>query len=358
MDYKDKFENKTIMVTGGTGSFGNAAVDQLLQYNPKKIIIFSRDEKKQFDMGHKYNNDKLRFVLGDVRDRDAVFHAMYGVDYVFHAAALKQVPNCEFAPWEAIKTNALGAHSVIDAALLRDVERVVVLSTDKAVYPINVMGMTKALMERIMIAVSREKRGKTTLCGTRYGNVMYTRGSVIPYFIDLMKEGKPIVVTDKNMTRFMMPLAHAIDLVLYALTNGKDGEIYVRKSPAATIGDLAQALVEIFNYEGGIEEIGIRPGEKMHESLISSEETFRTEDCGDYYKINPEVPGMDYRQYYYKGQKNNDLLHEGHTSANAKRLSREGLKELLLSLDEIKEELENFKNKKAGSKFGMSPAFE
>src|SRR3989344_4239145 len=243
MNYKDKFENKTIMVTGGTGSFGNAAVDQLLQYNPKKIIIFSRDEKKQFDMGHKYNNDKLRFVLGDVRDRDVVFHAMYGVDYVFHAAALKQVPNCEFAPWEAIKTNSLGAHNVIDAALLR------------------------------------EKRGKTTLCGTRYGNVMYTRGSVIPYFIDLMKEGKPIAVTDKNMTRFMMPLSHAIDLVLYALTNGKDGEIYVRKSPAATIGDLAQALVEIFNYEGGIEEIGIRPGEKMHESLISSEETFRVEDC-------------------------------------------------------------------------------
>ena len=252
----------------------------------------------------------------------------------------------------------MGAHNVIDAALLRDVERVVVLSTDKAVYPINVMGITKALMERIMIAVSREKRGKTTLCGTRYGNVMYTRGSVIPYFIDLMKEGKPIAVTDKNMTRFMMPLTHAIDLVLYALANGKDGEIYVRKSPAATIEDLAQALVEIFNYDKGVEEIGIRPGEKMHESLISSEETFRTEDCGDYYKINPEVPSLDYRQYYSKGQKNNTLSHEGHTSVNAKRLLKEELKEVLLSLDEIKEELENFKNKNAGSKFGMSPTFE
>jgi len=358
MDYKDKFENKTILVTGGTGSFGNAVINQLLQYNPKKIIIFSRDEKKQFDMGNKYNNDRLRFVIGDIRDRDSVFHALYGVDYVFHAAALKQVPNCEFFPWEAIKTNSLGAHNVIDMAILRDVERVVVLSTDKAVYPINVMGMSKALMERIMIAVSREKRGKTILCGTRYGNVMYTRGSVIPYFVDLMKAGKPITVTNKDMTRFMMPLGHSIDLVLYALTNGKDGEIYVRKSPASTMGDLAQALVEIFNYDKGIEEIGTRPGEKLHESLISSEEAIRTEDCGDYYKINPEVPGMDYRQFYFKGQKNNTLPHEGYTSANTKKLSKDELKELLLSLDEIKEELENFKNKKTVSKFGMSSTFE
>jgi UDP-glucose 4-epimerase len=238
------------------------------------------------------------------------------------------------------------------------VERVVVLSTDKAVYPINVMGMTKALMERIMIAVSREKRGKTVLCGTRYGNVMYTRGSVIPYFVDLIKAGKPIPVTDKNMTRFMMPIDHAVDLVLYALANGKDGEIYVRNSPAATIGDLAQALAEIFNYNKGIEEIGIRPGEKMHESLISSEEILRTEDCGDYYKINPEVPGMDYKQYFFKGQKNNNLSHEGHTSANAKRLTKDEMKEMLLSLDEVKEELENLKNKEAGQKFGMSAVFE
>jgi len=318
-------------------------VDKLLQYNPKKIIIFSRDEKKQFDMGNKYSDDRLRFIIGDVREKDTIFHAMNGVDYVFHAAALKQVPNCEFFPIEAIKTNSLGAYNVIEAAIENGVERLVVLSTDKAVYPINVMGMTKALMERIMIAVSREKRGKTILCGTRYGNVMYTRGSVIPYFVDLIKAGKPLTVTNKNMTRFMMSLAHSIDLVLYALTNGKDGEMYIRKSPAATIGDLAQVLVGIFNYDKGIEEIGIRPGEKIHETLISSEETFRTEDCGDYYKINPEVPGMDYRQFYFKGQKNNTLPHEGYTSADTKRLSKDELKELLLSLDETKEELKNFK---------------
>ena len=343
MDYKNAFKNKIILVTGGTGSFGNAVVDKLLQYNPKKIIIFSRDEKKQFDMGNKYHNDKLRFITGDVRDMDAVFHAMYGVNYIFHAAALKQVPNCEFFPYEAIKTNSLGAYNVINAAIENSVERLVVLSTDKAVYPINVMGMTKALMERIMIAISREKRGKTILCGTRYGNVMYTRGSVINYFVDLMKAEKPLTVTNKSMTRFMMPLAHSIDLVFYALANGQDGEIYVRKSPAATIGDLAEVLVEIFNYDKGIQEIGIRPGEKMHETLISNEETFRTEDCGDYYKIIPEVPGMDYRQYYFKGQKNNTLPHEGYTSTNTKRLSKEELKKLLLSLDEIKEELKNFK---------------
>lgn len=346
MDIKNAIENKTILITGGTGSFGNATVKRLLDFNPKKIIIFSRDEKKQFYMGNKYNDDRLRFVIGDVRDKDSVFHAMYGVNYVFHAAALKQVPNCEFFPWEAIKTNSLGAHNVIDAAILQGVERVVVLSTDKAVYPINVMGMTKALMERIMIAISREKRGKTVLCGTRYGNVMYTRGSVIPYFIDLIKAGKPLTVTDKNMTRFMMSLAHSVDLVLYAMVNGKDGEIYVRKSPASTIGDLAQALVEIFNYDKGIEEIGTRPGEKLHESLISSEETFRTEDCGDYYKITPEVPGMNYRQYFFKGQKNNHLPHEEYTSANTKRLSKDEVKKLLISLEEIREEVENFKNKK------------
>lgn len=336
-------ENKTILITGGTGSFGNAVVDRLLALNPKKIIVFSRDEKKQFDMGNKFNSDKLKFLIGDVRDRDSIFHAMYGVDYVFHAAALKQVPNCEFFPIEAIKTNSLGAHNVIDAAIMNNIERVVVLSTDKAVHPINAMGMSKALMEKIMIASSREGRGKTVLCGTRYGNVMYTRGSVIPYFIDLMKVGKSLTITDKNMTRFLMPLSASIDLVLYALINGGNGDIYVKKSPASTVGDLAKALIEIFNYDKGVEEIGIRPGEKMHETLISGEEIFRTEDCGDYYKINPEVPEMDYRQYYLKGQKNNHLPHEGYTSVNTKILSKKEIKELLLSLNEIKEELKNFK---------------
>lgn len=346
MDIKSAIENKTILVTGGTGSFGNAIVDKLLTLNPKKIIIFSRDEKKQFDMGNKYGSDKLRFVLGDVRDRDSVFHAMYGVDYVFSAAALKQVPNCEFFPMDAIKTNSIGSHNVIDAAIENGVKKVVVLSTDKAVHPINVMGMTKALMERIMIAASREKRKETELCGTRYGNVMYTRASVIPYFIDLMKAGKSLTVTNKKMTRFLMPLSASVDLVLYALTQGENGSIYVKKSPAAAIGDLAQALVEIFDYKKGIEEIGIRPGEKMYEELVSCEEVARTEDRGDYFRIKPEVSEMDYRQYYFKGIDGNHILPEdGYNSANTQQLNIEEIKKLLLSLDEIKQELKNWNNR-------------
>lgn len=336
-------KGKTILITGGTGSFGNAVVKKLLKLEPKKIIIFSRDEKKQFDMGNLYNDQRLRFITGDVRDKDSVLHAMYGVDYVFHAAAMKQVPNCEFFPMEAIKTNCIGAHNVIDAAILQGVKRVVVLSTDKAVHPINVMGTTKSLMEKIMIAASREKRGKTILCGTRYGNVMYTRGSVIPYFIDLMKKGLPLSVTHKDMTRFMMPLSESIDLVLYALANGENGEIYVRKSPAATIGDLAEVLADIFKYKGGIKEVGIRPGEKMHETLVSEEETLRTEDHGKYYKIAPEVPGMDYKKYYFTGQKVDGLEDSGYTSANTKRLNKKELKELILSLEEVKEELKKLK---------------
>lgn len=345
-NYEKQLKGKTILITGGTGSFGNAMVDKLLTLNVKKVIVFSRDEKKQFDMGNKYNNDKLKFITGDVRDCDEVSHAMNGVNYVFHAAALKQVPNCEFFPWEAIKTNTLGAHNVIDMAIKSGVKRVVILSTDKAVYPINVMGMTKALMERIMIAISREKRGETVLCGTRYGNVMYTRGSVIPFFIDLMKINESLRITNKDMTRFMMPLSQSVDLVLYALTNGRPGEIYVRKAPAAAIGDLAQAMVELFNHKKVIKEVGTRPGEKLHETLISSEESVRAIDCGDYYKIMPEVPGMDYKKYYFKGIKDGHILpEEGYTSENTKRLSVEEIKQLLLSLKEIKEELENFKNK-------------
>lgn len=346
MSIKNAIKNKTILITGGTGSFGDAMVDKLLALNVKKVIVFSRDEKKQFDMGNKYNNDKLKFITGDVRDRDEISHAMNGVNYVFHAAALKQVPNCEFFPWEAIKTNTLGAHNVIDMAIKSDVKRVVILSTDKAVYPINVMGMTKALAERIMIAISREKRGKTILCGTRYGNVMYTRGSVIPFFIDLMKFNKPLRITDKNMTRFMMPLSQSVDLVLYALINGQPGEIYIHKAPAATIGDLAQAMIELFNYKKGVKEVGTRPGEKLHETLISSEESVRAIDCGDYYKIMPEVHGMDYREYYFGGKHpSNGLSNEGYTSANTKKLSVEEIKKLLLSLDEIKQELKNWNNR-------------
>lgn len=344
--YKKYIDNKTILITGGTGSFGSAVVEKLLtSFNPNKIIIFSRDEKKQFDMGNKYNSSKLKFLLGDVRNKETLNYAMHGVDLVFHAAALKQVPNCEFFPIEAIQTNALGAFNVINAAIDNNIEKVVVLSTDKAVYPINVMGMTKALMERIMIATSRRKRGKTILCGTRYGNVMYTRGSVIPFFIELMKSGKPLKVTGENMTRFMMNLNDSIDLVFYALANGKDGEIYVRKAPAATVGNLAKAMVSLFSYNKGIEKIGIRPGEKKHETLISSEELCRTKDCSDYYKIVPEVPQMDYRSYYYKGINMNSLPKEGYTSENTKRLSIEEIKKLLLSIDEIKEEIRLLKNK-------------
>ena len=342
---KKLIKNKVILITGGTGSFGNAVVKELLDLQPKKIIIFSRDEKKQFDMGNLYNDERLRFITGDVRDKDSVMHAMHGVDYVFHAAAMKQVPNCEFFPMEAIKTNCIGAHNVIDAAVLQGVKRVVVLSTDKAVHPINVMGTTKSLMEKIMIAASREKQGKTILCGTRYGNVMYTRGSVMPYFIDLMKKGKPLSITNSGMTRFMMSLQESIDLVLYALTNGENGEIYVRKSPAATIGDVAKALIEVFNYKGGVKEIGIRPGEKIHETSVSAEEALRTEDHGAYYKISPEVPGMDYKKYYFTGQKTSGFLSEGYTSSNTTQLTRNNLKKLILSLDEIQEELQNFKSR-------------
>ena len=344
MDHFGKeIENKTILITGGTGSFGNATVKALLDYNPKKIIIFSRDEKKQFDMGNKFNSDKIKFFLGDIRDKDSISHAIYDVNYVFHAAALKQVPNSEFFPIEAIRTNALAVHNVIDAAIDNNVDRVVVLSTDKAVYPINVMGMTKALMEKVMIASSREKRSKTTFCGTRYGNVMYTRGSVIPYYISLMKAGKPLKITNGKMTRFMMSLTQSIDLVLFALTNGSNGDMYVRKAPACTIENLAEAMIDLFQYNKGVEIIGTRPGEKIHETLISTEESYRTKDCGDYIRIIPEVPSMDYKPYFYKGEDNNQLPETGYTSANAKQLSVDEIKTLLLTLKEINEEIINFK---------------
>lgn len=343
-NYTNFFKNKKILVTGGTGSFGQSVVKKFLtSFKIKEIIVFSRDEKKQFDMGNRFNDQRLRFFLGDVRDRESLSKAIYGVDYVFHAAALKQVPNCEFFPLEAIKTNALGASNVVEAAIENGVKRVVFLSTDKAVHPINVMGMTKALMERIAIATSREKRGKTEFVITRYGNVMYTRGSVIPYFVELMKQDKPLTVTNKKMTRFMMSLGQSIDLVFYALARGKSGRIYVRKAPAATIGTLAEALVEIFDYKKGVVEIGIRPGEKIHEMLISPEEIWRVNDLGDYFEIQPEVPEMDYKKYYFKGiKRNNSLPEEGYTSANTYRLNKEEMKKLLLSLSEIKEELKNF----------------
>ncbi len=341
--FTEHIRNKTILVTGGTGSFGHTAVDHLLTLDPKQIIIFSRDEKKQFDMSNHYDNDKLKFVVGDIRDKETIGYAMAGVNLVFHAAALKQVPNCEFFPMEAIKTNAIGAYNVINAAIDHEVERVVVLSTDKAVYPINVMGMTKALMERIMIAAAQSKRGKTVLCATRYGNVMYSRGSVIPFFAGLMKQSKPLTITEGKMTRFMMTLDDSVDLVLYALSNGKDGEIYVKKSPATTISDLAQAMISIFAYRQGTREIGIRAGEKMHETLISSEELLRTEDCGDYFRIHPEFSKIDYRKYYFEGNQSANIPASGYTSENAERLSLEEMEKTLLSLEEIQKDLKSIK---------------
>ena len=335
-----------VLITGGTGSFGHAVVKRLLMLNPKQIIVFSRDEAKQFDMANEFadNDGRLRFVLGDVRDKDRMNYVIKDVDLVFHAAALKQVPNCEFFPMEAILTNSVGAYNVVSAAVHHNIERVVVLSTDKAVYPINVMGMTKALMERIMIAASREKKGKTIFCGTRYGNVMYTRGSVIPFFINLIKQNKPLLVTDRKMTRFMMSLEESLDLVIYALTEGEEGKIYLRKAPASTMGDVAEALVSIFSYSKGVQEIGIRPGEKMYETLISREEAARVEDYGDYYAIKPEVPQMDMKKYYFQGINDGSVLaREGYTSQNTKRLTLDEVKQLLLSLEEVQAELKAVK---------------
>lgn len=343
LDLKRVLKNKTILVTGGTGSFGEEVVRKLLNYSPRKVVVFSRDEKKQFDMNNKFNDDRLKFIVGDVRERQSIEHAMHGVDMVFHAAALKQVPNCEFFPIEAVRTNILGSFNVINAAIDGGVKNLVLLSTDKAVYPVSVMGMSKALAERTMIAAFRQDRGSTTLSGTRYGNVMYTRGSVIPFFVGQMKARKPLSVTNKDMTRFMMSLDDSVDLVLFALVNGKNGEIYVRKSPSATVGDVAQALVELFKYKKGIVDIGIRPGEKTHETLVSSEELRRTIDMGNYYKISPELPKIDSREYFFKGENKPNIPVEGYTSANTVRLTVQEIKKLLLSLPEIKKELSLFR---------------
>lgn len=337
--YRPAIEGAAILVTGGTGSFGNAVTEALLALNPKRIVIFSRDEKKQFDMGNRFCTDTLHFVVGDVRDRESVDRAMKGIDYVFHAAALKQVPTGEFFPLELVKTNILGSSNVIESAITHGVKRLVVLSTDKACAPINVMGMTKALMERVMIAASRRDTGGTVLCGTRYGNVLYTRGSVIPYFVERIKEGKTLTVTNPEMTRFFMTLADSIDLVLFALTSGKPGEIYVRKAPASTIAILAAAVSELFSYGTPIEVIGVRPGEKADESLIAREETLRASDEGDYFRIVPEAPSADYRDYYFDGFTDCALPEEGYTSANTTQLSKEEVKQVLLGLPEFAAEV-------------------
>lgn len=340
--YRKQLAGKTILITGGTGSFGNTVVNKLVSLNPKRIIIFSRDEKKQEDMRNLYNSPLLRFVIGDVRDKEAVDRVVEGVDYIFHAAALKQVPACEFFPIEAVKTNVLGASNVINAAVKHKVKRLVILSTDKAVYPINAMGMSKALMEKTMIAASRDT--KTILCGTRYGNVLYSRGSVLPYFISLIKEGKPLRITHPDMTRFLLPLYDAVELVLYAFVNGKPGYMYVRKSPACTIQVLAKALCEIFNHAPGYIEVGVRAGEKAHETLISSEEILRAQDQGDYFAIPPESQGLDYNKYLLAPKhKDHSTILGSYTSENTTRLDVGETKELLLTLPEIQGELELLK---------------
>ena len=327
------------MITGGTGSFGKAILKRFLSTDIGEIRIFSRDEKKQDDLRRKLNNDKLKFYIGDVRDYSSVNEAMKNVNFVFHAAALKQVPSCEFYPLEAIKTNVLGAENVMNSAILNKVERVVVLSTDKSVYPINAMGMSKALMEKCMIAKARmQNKGETIFCATRYGNVMASRGSVIPLFVSQLKNNQDLTVTDPNMTRFLMSLDESVDLVLYAYKHGEQGSIYIQKSPSSTINDLAHALIKIFNKKSQIKLIGTRLGEKLYETLISREEMSRAVDLGEYYSIPYDNKNLNYSKYFSEGEEAIST-YEDYTSHNTKRLSLEETKELLQSLDYIKDNL-------------------
>lgn len=337
------FKSKTLLVTGGTGSFGNAVVKRFLQTDISEIRIFSRDEKKQDDMRKLYNNDKLKFYIGDVRDYNSIESALRGADFVFSAAALKQVPSCEFFPLEAVKTNILGTENTLNAAIANGVRKVIVLSTDKAVYPINAMGMTKALMEKVMVAKSRTiSENKTVLCGTRYGNVMASRGSVIPLFIEQIKAGKALTITNPNMTRFMMSLDDAVDLVLYTFKNGNQGDIFVQKASAATIETLAEALIDVFEADSKIQIIGTRHGEKIYESLLTSEEKVIAEDLGGYYRVPADTRDLNYSKYFEKGELLSNNI-EPYTSHNTERLDKEGMKELLLKLDYVQEELKSWK---------------
>jgi UDP-glucose 4-epimerase len=334
------FDGGVLMITGGTGSFGQTVLSRFLGTGVREIRIFSRDEKKQEDMRLAFNNSKLRFHIGDVRDYDSVVQAMKGVDFVFHAAALKQVPSCEFYPMEAVRTNVLGTENVLNAASAQGVKRIVVLSTDKAVYPINAMGISKAMAEKVMVAKARmQKPGETVFCATRYGNVMASRGSVIPLFVSQIKTGQPITVTDPNMTRFLMSLEDSVDLVLYAFSHGQQGEIFVQKAPATTVGDLGQALRELFKSEVAMRVIGTRHGEKLYESLISREEMAHAADMGGYYRIPADNRDLNYAKYFSEGEEK--ISHfEDYTSHNTLRLNVEEVKELLLKLDYIKEELD------------------
>lgn len=327
------FKNKVLLITGGTGSFGNAVLRRFLDTDIAEIRIFSRDEKKQDDMRKKYNNSKLKFYIGDVRDYQSILNATRGVDFLYHAAALKQVPSCEFHPMEAVKTNVLGTENVLEAAIANGIKRVVCLSTDKAVYPINAMGISKAMMEKVIVAKSRNvDKTKTVICGTRYGNVMASRGSVIPLFVDLIKEGKPLTITDPNMTRFMMTLDDAVDLVLYAFEHGNNGDIFVQKAPAATIETLAVALKELMDLpEHPVNIIGTRHGEKLYEALLSREEMVAAEDMGEYYRVPPDLRDLNYGKYVEQGDQRISQV-EDYNSHNTERLDVEGMKKLLLKL--------------------------
>ena len=331
------FKDKVLMITGGTGSFGNAVIKKFLQTNVKEIRIFSRDEKKQDDMRKKYGNNKLTFYLGDVRDINSLDNAMHDVDYIFNAAALKQVPSCEFFPIEAVKTNILGVENVLTSAIKAKVKKVIVLSTDKAVYPINAMGISKAMMEKVAVGKARNlESNKTIICCTRYGNVMASRGSVIPLFINQINQNKDITITSSDMTRFMMSLENAVDLVLYAFENGKNGDIFVQKSPASTIGMLAEALIDMSGKkELKVKNIGIRHGEKMYESLLTAEEMSIAKDLGNYYSISSDNRDLNYDQYFIDGNKAVEML-EDYNSNNTVQLNKNELVQLLNKLPEIK----------------------
>jgi len=333
------FKNKTLLITGGTGSFGNAVMKRFLNTDIKEIRIFSRDEKKQDDMRKHYKNDKLKFYIGDVRDLQSIKNAMHGVDYIFHAAALKQVPSCEFFPLEAVKTNILGTDNVLTAAIEYGVKKVICLSTDKAAYPINAMGISKAMMEKVFIAKSKTvDPNKTLICGTRYGNVMASRGSVIPLFVEQIKTGQPLTVTDPNMTRFLMSLDEAVELVVYAFQNAEAGDIMVQKAPASTIGDLAQAVKEIFDADNEIKIIGTRHGEKRYETLLTKEEYLVAQDMGKFFRVPADKRDLNYDKYFLEGNQRLSSDEE-YNSDNTERLNVEQIKEKLLSLDYIKEEL-------------------
>lgn len=341
---EEMFKGKTILITGGTGSFGNAVMKRFLHTDIKEIRVFSRDEKKQDDLRKKYNNDKLKFYIGDVRDALSVESAMRGVDFVFHAAALKQVPSCEFFPIEAVKTNILGTENVVQSAIRANVKKVICLSTDKAAYPINAMGISKAMMEKVFVAKSRNvDESQTLICGTRYGNVMASRGSVIPLFIEKIFNNEPLTVTDPEMTRYLMSLEEAVELVIHAFKHAETGDIMVQKAPASTVGDLAQALLELFDANNEIKIIGTRHGEKKAETLLTREEYAQAEDMGDYYRVPADSRDLNYGNYFEDGKEEITEAYE-YNSDNTHRLTIPEIKEKLMALDYVKNEVEKYKS--------------